>query len=376
MEAAGLWPAEIDMGITEIVLIIIGIVIFAVSFLVPEKYADKDKGSTAAQEKKLKAFLQRELQNIRQGIEEKVDESMAASTEKTERYMERITNEKIMAIQEYSDTVLEQIHKNHEEAVFLYDMLNSKHDQIKHTAGEISSTVEGAKEKLENTVDETTRELLRGSIRQNLVEKIKNMLQESVQEAVDTSIRESLQDKVDYSLQQQLDEIIREKLDAVIYEAAREAVKEAVDSSVLRKAEAPERDLHREETSATALFNNDIRQETEKETEKEGKKAEFKEFSFEMPEVILEEEQPLMVQSIKKAAPKKKTPAKKNMSRGKVTLAAQTETEPHRQPEGAGAAGNKEIILKLHREGKSNVAIARELGLGIGEVKLVIGLYE
>ncbi|MGN0308824.1 MAG: DUF6115 domain-containing protein [Lachnospiraceae bacterium] len=356
------------MGITEIILIIIGIVVFAVSFLVPEKYADKDKGSTAEQEKKLKAFLQRELQNIRQGIEEKVDESMVASTEKTERYMERITNEKIMAIQEYSDTVLEQIHKNHEEAVFLYDMLNSKHDQIKHTAGEISSTVEGAKEKLENTVDETTRELLRGSIKENLVERIKNMLQESVQEAVDTSIRESLQDKVDYSLQQQLDEIIREKLDAVIQAAAREAVKEAVDSSVPRKAV-------KEAVDSSAPRKTEV-PETEKETGKETKKAEFKEFSFEMPEVILEEEQPLMVQSIKKTAPKKKTPAKKNMSRAKVTLAAQTETEPHHQPEAAGAAGNKETILKLHREGKSNVAIARELGLGIGEVKLVIGLYE
>lgn len=33
-------------------------------------------------------------------------------------------------------------------------------------------------------------------------------------------------------------------------------------------------------------------------------------------------------------------------------------------------------ILELHRAGKSNMAIARELGLGIGEVKLVIDLYE
>ncbi|MBQ7833104.1 MAG: helix-turn-helix domain-containing protein [Lachnospiraceae bacterium] len=43
---------------------------------------------------------------------------------------------------------------------------------------------------------------------------------------------------------------------------------------------------------------------------------------------------------------------------------------------GAGGAGNhNEKILALHNEGKSNVAIAKELGLGVGEVKLVIDLY-
>ena len=33
-------------------------------------------------------------------------------------------------------------------------------------------------------------------------------------------------------------------------------------------------------------------------------------------------------------------------------------------------------ILELHKAGKSNMAIARELGLGIGEVKLVIDLFK
>ena len=45
--------------------------------------------------------------------------------------------------------------------------------------------------------------------------------------------------------------------------------------------------------------------------------------------------------------------------------------------EETGNGGNSnEQILKLHREGKSNMAIAKELGLGIGEVKIVIDLFE
>ena len=37
---------------------------------------------------------------------------------------------------------------------------------------------------------------------------------------------------------------------------------------------------------------------------------------------------------------------------------------------------NNEKILELNRLGMSSVAIAKELGLGVGEVKLVIGLFK
>ncbi len=42
----------------------------------------------------------------------------------------------------------------------------------------------------------------------------------------------------------------------------------------------------------------------------------------------------------------------------------------------AGGRNSNERILELHKIGKSNMAIAKELGLGIGEVKLVIDLFE
>ena len=42
----------------------------------------------------------------------------------------------------------------------------------------------------------------------------------------------------------------------------------------------------------------------------------------------------------------------------------------------SGVGNNKDKIFKLHKEGKSKVEIAKTLGLGIGEVKLVIDLFE
>ena len=80
-----------------------------------------------------------------------MEETSEDAIEKAERALERLTNEKIMAVNEYSDTVLQEIHKNHEEAMFLYDMLNSKHANIKDTVSKMDKAVKAAENKtLEN----------------------------------------------------------------------------------------------------------------------------------------------------------------------------------------------------------------------------------
>ena len=381
MEAAGPWPAEIDMGVTEIVLIILGIAVFAASFLVPDKYAKQEDGIIKEQEKKLKLFLQRELHTIRIGIEEKVEESMVSSGEKSERYMERITNEKIMAIQEYSDTVLEQIHKNHEEAVFLYDMLNNKHDQIKYTAGEISSAVEEARQKLEITVQDVTRDLLRGSIRDSLIEKIGNMLQETVQEAIDTSIKEDLQDRIEKTVQKEVELAVSENLMRAIKEAVEISIEESIRE---REQKGPlisgievlaNKQQEKEEKEDLTERKKEDSKDTAEKLVTEAGEQEFQELALGIPEVIMEEEQPFVVQPVKKVSPKKKAPAKKGGARAKTTINSEGNKDIPAGKEEAGS-NNKEKILKLHREGMSNMAIARELGLGIGEVQLVIGLFE
>ena len=381
MEAAGPWPAEIDMGVTEIVLIILGIAVFAASFLVPDKYAKQEDGIIKEQEKKLKLFLQRELQTIRIGIEEKVEESMVSSGEKSERYMERITNEKIMAIQEYSDTVLEQIHKNHEEAVFLYDMLNNKHDQIKYTAGEISSAVEEARQKLEITVQDVTRDLLRGSIRDSLIEKIGNMLQETVQEAIDTSIKEDLQDRIEKTVQKEVELAVSENLMRAIKEAVEISIEESIRE---REQKGPlisgievlaNKQQEKEEKEDLTERKKEDSKDTAEKLVTEAGEQEFQELALGIPEVSMEEEQPFVVQPVKKVSPKKKAPAKKGGAREKTTINSEGNKDIPAGKEEAGS-NNKEKILKLHREGMSNMAIARELGLGIGEVQLVIGLFE
>lgn len=135
------------MGILEIVLLIAGIIIFTGSFFLPlggEKNTGIDQ---KAAKEEIHGLVEEEMNTVRSKMQDKMEETAGDAIEKAERSLERLTNEKIMAVNEYSDTVLQEIHKNHEEAMFLYDMLNSKHANIKDTVSKMDKAVKAAENK-------------------------------------------------------------------------------------------------------------------------------------------------------------------------------------------------------------------------------------
>lgn len=280
------------MGLTEILLMVLGAAIFVASFLIPEKMSQTTSRNTKAEEAKIRDFLEKEMTLAKNRFAEETEDSITAATEKAERFMERISNEKMMALNEYSDTVLDQIHKNHEETVFLYDMLNSKHDQLKQTAAEVTNVVKTA----EQTV----------------------LAEENVMDTV------------------------------VVASAPVESVQpEAVPvDSVQPVIENPV------ETVST----------TEEVTE----------------EVPKQEFAPLPISDLTVEVKRKKPTVRKRTATSKEktsTSAPRKEIEVQFDVANNGNLNNNEKILALHKAGKSNIAIAKELGLGMGEVKLVIDLF-
>lgn len=139
------------MNMLEIVLLIIGGIIFILSFVVPVKQAEVREGTKELVKDEVKVLVEEELKSVKDRIEDIVEETVSYTIEKTERSLERISNEKIMAVNEYSDTVLEEINKNHKEVMFLYDMLNSKHDNIKETVNVVGKTVKEAEAVIKTT---------------------------------------------------------------------------------------------------------------------------------------------------------------------------------------------------------------------------------
>lgn len=116
----------------EICLLIAGIIMMVGSFFVTEKLSQKEiEEFTDLSSKEIERILQTQITKVQEKMAELIDKSVDEAVEKAQRPLEKITNEKIMSISEYSETVTEQINKNHNEVMFLYSMLNDKQEDIK-----------------------------------------------------------------------------------------------------------------------------------------------------------------------------------------------------------------------------------------------------
>lgn len=122
----------------EIFLLLIGAVFMIGSFFVAEKLSPSELNKIAQMsEEELKKIISRGLEEANTRIEEAIEEEIEASIDKTDRALEKETNEKIMAISEYSDTVMENMNKTHNEIMFLYNMLNDKHTELVGLASDL-----------------------------------------------------------------------------------------------------------------------------------------------------------------------------------------------------------------------------------------------
>jgi hypothetical protein len=132
------------MDTMEIVLVVLGILAFIGSFFLPGGKKGRASDTDPMTQNEIKELVSKELQQIKTQVDSVAEEAVEYSMEKTERALERLSNEKIMAVSEYSDTVLKEISNNHKEAMFLYDLLNEKQKSIKLTMAELLRTVKEA----------------------------------------------------------------------------------------------------------------------------------------------------------------------------------------------------------------------------------------
>lgn len=151
---------ERRMNTFEIILLLAGGIIFILSFFLPEKKMEISRETQSVAREEIASMVEKEMDGIKDHMDDVVEEAVSYAMEKTERSLERLSNEKIMAVSEYSDTVLAEIHKNHEEAMFLYDMLNNKHNNLKNTVSEVNRTVKEAEETVSNFQKLSPREFI------------------------------------------------------------------------------------------------------------------------------------------------------------------------------------------------------------------------
>lgn len=130
----------------EITLVLVGVLFVLASFFVQEKLSPKDvQEITRLSEKELKVIVERELRSASEKVEETIDNVAGQAQEDAKRAMEKESNEKIMAINDYSNTVIESMNKTHNEILFLYNMLNDKHTELAELASKLQQFAEQMK---------------------------------------------------------------------------------------------------------------------------------------------------------------------------------------------------------------------------------------
>lgn len=129
----------------EIGLLIIGAVFFIGSFFISEKISSSDMNEISGlSEDQIKALVEKQLNEADDKIEKTISDKL---DEKTEEFMagaDKETNNRIMSIGEYADSVYDSMNKTHDEILFMYQMLNDKQEvmtKLTKSLGEAESHV-------------------------------------------------------------------------------------------------------------------------------------------------------------------------------------------------------------------------------------------
>lgn len=117
------------MTVFDVCMIIVGLVLIGVSFFFTEKATSKGKKEEMSNS--IKGLDEDRLLAIQNTVEDNLVKISEAIVVKTENNLNKVTNEKIMAISDYSEQIIEKIEQNHMEVVFLYNMLNEKENSLK-----------------------------------------------------------------------------------------------------------------------------------------------------------------------------------------------------------------------------------------------------
>ncbi len=238
------------MTAIEIILLIVGMLFILGSFWVTERLSsDELEHISELSREEMSVLMQRELEGSKQKVTKLVEETIDA-------------NEKIMAINEYSDTVIEKMNKTHNEIMFLYSMLNDKHTELTNFSSSLTQQLQDFKEQEEELTS-------------HYLELLRQQTLQSVQ-----------------------------------------APQEQPPSNTAPQPKAQTEPVEREQPA---------------------------------------EPEPAVRETAEAVVPSLPEPVK--------------ESEPA-EPD------IREEIIRLYREGKDSVAIARRLGMGVGEVRLILGLYK
>ena len=134
------------MSTAVIIMILLGVCMIGVSFLIKDD--NREINSQISQVNTPNQNIEltdKQKEDIKSQINNLIEEQLNSIDDRTEASLDRISNTKILEMNEYADTIMNEISRNHNETVFLYDMLNEKAKEVKGTVKDVNIATEQAK---------------------------------------------------------------------------------------------------------------------------------------------------------------------------------------------------------------------------------------
>lgn len=366
----------------EIALLVIGIIVVVASFIFSAK------GDPEIITGESPNLTEKQKEDIRKQITDVLSEQAETISEKTELSLDKLSTQKMQEMNEFSENILQEINRNHNEVMFLYDMLNEKKKEVNNTVRDLNV----AKKEMEETAAAAS-DSVAASV------KAANELQVAVADA------QSSANSIDSDDAHPNMPSDSENTEEIILEEKEQETKKKTRKSKTRKtsadepaaadsADAPGETAASDEMSAPEVLSktaddmSDVAAAGTSDdiTEPSGDKISIpddEDFGFMAGAALIQEEEHMKdtmeqeevpVPVVERKPRKKNASAKTAAARAKSAIKKESARNSS-DPESFDTGNNNKKILDLHAGGMSNVDIAKELGIGIGEVKLVIDLF-
>ncbi|MDD6072055.1 MAG: DUF6115 domain-containing protein [Clostridiales bacterium] len=318
------------MTVSVIIMIIIGLVFIFISYFISESLTKKEENFNAdlLTVNDNYEFSEREMRIIKNKIEDVIAQQAKDILYETNESLANMANEKTLALGDYAVTVCDEIERNHKEVMFLYSMLDDKQKEIMKTVQAVDKTKQEIRESVMNI----------------------QVSQEQKKEAVSEYGTTKKQSAID-----QLTALKQLKEQADKDNLANSEKDLEVDHTHVLKQKQEEKHISAKMTED----EEDIEISLDKDVSADMEKSQISHKDNEKNEDIILSD-------------------KEDLSEYEDVFDEidKTDLDDALEDEFEKSNNSNDIILQMHRNGDSIIDIARELGLGVGEVKLVIDLYQ
>ncbi len=123
------------MTVWEVILLMTGFACLCASYFIA-RGSDSSGGEYQDSQSSSAVWTEKEEQMIRNRVTKLLEEQQMDLVDRTTDELNHLCNDKIIAIDEFSRPLLEKIENNHQEVVFMYNMLNEKEKEIKKILSE------------------------------------------------------------------------------------------------------------------------------------------------------------------------------------------------------------------------------------------------